>query len=59
MPVNLVGLTDAEVREYMAQMAHVIQMQAQAMTAQVNWQDDQRRTHLFATWLTNYEISRG
>ena len=39
MPVNLAGLTDAEVRASLAQMAQAITMQAQAMTAQVNRQD--------------------
>ena len=33
MPVNPARLTDAEVRAYLAQMAQVIMMQAQAMTA--------------------------
>ena len=36
MPVNPVGLTDAKVREYLAQMEHAITMQAQDMTNQVN-----------------------
>ncbi|XP_069150522.1 uncharacterized protein [Solanum lycopersicum] len=39
MPVNPAGLTDAEVRASLAQMAQAITMQAQAMTAQVNRQD--------------------
>ena len=39
MLVNPAGLTDAEVRAYLAQMAQAITMQAQAMTAQVNLQD--------------------
>ena len=43
MPVNPAGLTDAEVRGSLAQMAHAITMQAQAMSAQVNWQDIQRK----------------
>ena len=42
MPVNPVGLTDAEVRTSLAQMAQAITMQAQVMTAQVNRQDVQR-----------------
>ena len=36
MPVNPAGLTDAEVRASLAQMAQAITMQAQDMTAQVN-----------------------
>ena len=36
MPVNPVGLTDAKVWEYLAQMEHAITMQAQDMTNQVN-----------------------
>ena len=40
MPVNCAGLTDAEVRASLAQMAQAITMQAQAMTNQVNWQKD-------------------
>ena len=36
MPVNHVGLTDAEVWASLDQMALTITMQAQAMTAQVN-----------------------
>ena len=36
MPVNSAGLTDAEVRASLAQMAQAITMQAQAMIAQVN-----------------------
>ncbi|XP_069144489.1 uncharacterized protein [Solanum lycopersicum] len=39
MPVNPAGLTDAEVRASLAQMAQAITMQAQAMTSQVNRQD--------------------
>ena len=39
MPINPAGLTDAEVRASLAQMAQAITMQAQAMTAQVNRQD--------------------
>ena len=35
MPVSPSGLTDAEVRSSLAQMAQAITMQAQAMTAQV------------------------
>ena len=36
MPVNPVGFTNAEVRTSLAQMAHAITIQAQAMTDQVN-----------------------
>ena len=43
MPVNLVELTDAEVRASPAQIEHAITMQAQAMTSQVNRQDVQRK----------------
>ncbi|XP_069152666.1 uncharacterized protein [Solanum lycopersicum] len=39
MPVNPAGMTDAEVRASLDQMAQAITMQAQAMTAQVNRQD--------------------
>ena len=42
MPVNPAGLTDAEVRASLAQMAHAITMQSLAMTAQVNRQNVQR-----------------
>lgn len=42
VPVNPVGLTDAEVRASLAQMAQAITMQAQAMTAEVNRHDVQR-----------------
>ena len=42
MLVNPTGLTDAEVRASLAQMAQAITMQAQAMTAQVNRQNVQR-----------------
>ena len=42
MLVNQAGLTDAEVRASLAQMAQAITMQAQAMTTQVNRQDVQR-----------------
>ena len=49
MPFNPAGLTDAEVRASLAQMAQAITMQAQditmqaqAMTAQVNWQNVER-----------------
>ena len=35
-PVNPAGLTNAEVREYLTQMAYAITMQAQVITAQVN-----------------------
>lgn len=46
MPVNPAGLTDAEVRASLAQMAQAITMQAQAMTAQVNRQDVLRENPL-------------
>ena len=39
MLVYPVGLTDAEVRASLAQMAQAITLQAQAMTVQVNRQD--------------------
>nr|XP_004239561.1 uncharacterized protein LOC101256381 [Solanum lycopersicum] len=42
IPVNPAGLTDAEVRASLAQMAQAITMQAQAMIAQVNRQNVQR-----------------
>ena len=43
MPLNLVELTDVEVRSSLAQMENTITMQAQAMTAQVNRQNVQRQ----------------
>ena len=46
MPVNPAGLTDAEVRASLAQMAQAITMQAQAMTAQVNRHDVLRENPL-------------
>ena len=46
MPVNPAGLTDAEVRASLAQMAQAITMQAQAMTAQVNRENVQRENPL-------------
>ncbi|XP_069144095.1 uncharacterized protein [Solanum lycopersicum] len=46
MPVNPTGLTNAEVRPSLAQMAQAITMQAQAMTAQVNRQDVKRENPL-------------
>ena len=46
LPQAPVGLTDAEVRGSLAQMAHAITMQAQAMTTQVNRQDVQRENPL-------------
>ena len=57
MLVNPAGLTDAEVRAYLAQMAQAITMQAQAMTAQVNRQDVQRENPAVRSMLTNCEIS--
>ena len=39
MLVNLAGLTDDEVREYLGHMGQDITMQAQALTVQVNRQD--------------------
>ena len=41
MPVNPAGLTDAEVTTFVAHMAHVITMQAQTMTDEVNRQNFQ------------------
>ena len=46
MLVNRIGLTDAEVRAFMAQMTQSITLQAQAMIAQVNRQDVQRQNPL-------------
>ena len=42
IPVNPAGLTDAEVRASISQMAQAITMQAHAMTDQVNQQNIQR-----------------
>ena len=39
MMVNPAGLIDMEVRAYLAQIAHFITMQAQAITAMVNRQN--------------------
>ena len=43
MPVNPTGLTNAEVRAYLAQIAQDITMQAQSMTDQVDRQNVQRK----------------
>ena len=42
IPINATGLTDAEVRASLAQMAQDITMQVQAMTDQVNRQNVHR-----------------
>ena len=42
MPVNPARLTDAEVRASLAQIAHTITMQHQALTAHFNRQDVKR-----------------
>ena len=52
MPVNPAGLTDAEVRASLAQMAQAITVQAQVMTDQVKRKNVQGRTHWFAIRLT-------
>ena len=36
MPVNPAGLTDTEVRAYLAKMEQAITMETQSMTAQIN-----------------------
>ena len=46
MSVSPAGLTNAEVRESMSQMAQAITMQAQAMIAQVNRQNVERENQL-------------
>ncbi|XP_015077987.1 uncharacterized protein LOC107021790 [Solanum pennellii] len=46
MPVNPVGLTNVEVRAYLAKMEQAITMKAQTMTNQVNRQNVQRENPL-------------
>ena len=46
LPVNPAGLTDMEVRAYLAQMAQTITMQAQAMSDHVNRHNIQRENPL-------------
>ena len=52
MLVNPNGLTDVQVRESLAQMAHSITIQAQAMTVQFNRQNVQRENHWYVARLT-------